>query len=204
MKDLNKDKLIEGLQKLPEYKVPDFVWDKINTELERDPVLAKAIKEMPVHKAPDHVWTSIEKSISKKPLIVQIGGLKRIAAAIAILIVLSLGINTMLDSSSTDPFDALAVSVSEEVINDAILVDQDNEDQMAIEELLLLCSNMEFICTRPRISKIKNDLLELSEAKKMLKQALGEFGTEVYLIQQLKDIEIEQSHLIKELTKQLT
>ena len=159
---------------------------------------------MPVHKAPDHVWISIKKSINKKPLIVQIGGFKRIAAAIAILIVLSFGINTLLDSSSTDPFDALTVSVSEEVIDDAILVDQDNEDQMAIEELLLLCSNMEFICTRPRISKLKNDLLELSEAKKMLKQALGEFGTEVYLIQQLKDIEIEQSHLIKELTKQLT
>ena len=63
---------------------------------------------------------------------------------------------------------------------------------------------MEFICTRPRVSKLKNDLLELSEAKKLLKKALGEFGTEVYLIKQLKNIEIEQGILIKELTKQLT
>ena len=73
-----------------------------------------------------------------------------------------------------------------------------------IDELLVMCNNMEFICTRPRITKLKNDLLELSEAKKLIREALGEYGTEVYLIKQLKNIEIEQSILIKELTKQLT
>lgn len=204
MKDLNKDKLIEGLQKLPEYKAPDFVWDKINHDLARDPKLSKAIKELPTHQAPDHIWTNIEKTINRKPKFIQLGGIKRIAAAIAVLVVVSIGVNFLINSSSTDPFDSLEVSISEETVDDAILSANEREDEQDIERLLSLCSNMEFICTRPRVSKLKNDLLELSQAKKLLKEALGEFGTEVYLIQQLKDIEIEQSNLIKELTKQLT
>ena len=204
MKELNKDKLIEGLQRLPEYQAPDFVWDKINSELKKDPALYKALRDLPEHKAPNHVWNSIERALEPKGRIFNLSNLRKIAAAAAILILVSIGFNTIEKSVTEDPFDLLAVTVSEEQVDNKVLNLSNNEDQDAIDDLLVLCSNMEFICTRPRVSKLKNDLLELSEAKKLLKKALGEFGTEVYLIKQLKNIEIEQGILIKELTKQLT
>ena len=96
------------------------------------------------------------------------------------------------------------VQIQEEKVDEQLLAQLQHDDNMEFEQVLKLCDNMEFICTRPRVSKLKADLLELNNAKQQLKQALGEYGTEVYLINQLKAIEFEQTRLIKQLTHFLT
>ena len=51
MKEINRDKLIEGLQKLPSHKAPDAIWNNIERSLKQDPALQEAIKTLPSYKA---------------------------------------------------------------------------------------------------------------------------------------------------------
>lgn len=203
MKEVNKDKLIEGLQNLPNYKAPDSVWDGISNKLNQDPVLAEALSKLPTYSAPDRVWNAIEGELHKPVKRINLNFISRMAAALLFLIVAIAAIQNLLKSSG-DPLAKLDVQIQEEKVNEKLLAQLQHDDNMEFEQVLKLCDNMEFICTRPRVSKLKADLLELNNAKQQLKQALGEYGTEVYLINQLKAIEFEQTKLIKQLTHFLT
>ena len=203
MKEVNKDKLIEGLQNLPNYKAPDSVWDGISNKLNQDPVLAEALSKLPTFKAPDGVWDAIEGELHKPVKRINLNFVSRMAAALLFLIVALAAIQNVLKTSN-DPLAKLDVQIQEEKVDERLLAQLQHDDDKEFEQVLKLCDNMEFICTRPRVSKLKADLLELNNAKQQLKQALGEYGTEVYLINQLKAIEFEQTRLIKQLTYFLT
>lgn len=203
MKEVNKDKLIEGLQNLPNYKAPDSVWDGISNKLNQDPVLAEALSKLPTFKAPDGVWDAIEGELHKPVKRINLNFVSRMAAALLFLIVALAAIQNVLKTSN-DPLAKLDVQIQEEKVDEQLLAQLQHDDDKDFEQVLKLCDNMEFICTRPRVSKLKADLLELNNAKQQLKQALGEYGTEVYLINQLKAIEFEQTRLIKQLTYFLT
>ena len=203
MKEVNKDKLIEGLQNLPSYKAPDSVWDGISNKLNQDPVLAESLSKLPTYTAPDSVWDAIEGELHRPVKRINLNFISRMAAALLFLIVALAAIQNVLKSSN-DPLAKLDVQIQEEKVDEQLLAQLQHDDNMEFEQVLKLCDNMEFICTRPRVSKLKADLLELNNAKQQLKQALGEYGTEVYLINQLKSIEFEQTRLIKQLTHFLT
>lgn len=203
MKEVNKDKLIEGLQNLPNYKAPDSVWEGISNKLNQDPVLAEALSKLPIYTAPDGVWDAIEGELHKPVKRINLNFISRMAAALLFLVVALAAIQNVLKSSN-DPLAKLDVQIREEKVDEKLLAQLQHDDNLEFEQVLKLCDNMEFICTRPRVSKLKADLLELNNAKQQLKQALGEYGTEVYLINQLKAIEFEQTRLIKQLTHFLT
>ena len=200
MKEMNRDKLIEGLQKLPSHKAPDAIWKNIERSLKQDPALQEAIKALPSYKAPEAVWNGIQQEIAKPAKVVRFSFRQFAAAACLIGIVLFSGIKLIKNDSQMDGMD---ISISEEIVDDQILDRQVDSNDADIEEILALCENMEFICSRPQVSKLKSDLLELSEAKSALVEALGEYGTEIYLIEQLSDIEMQQISIAKELLNYL-
>lgn len=199
MKEINRDKLIEGLQKLPSHKAPDAIWNNIERSLKQDPALNEAIKSLPSYKAPEAIWEGIQKEIT--PTKVLRFSFRQFAAAACLIgIVLFSGIKLIQNDSQMDGID---ISISEEIVDNDILDRQVDSNDADIQEILALCENMEFICSRPQVSKLKSDLLELSEAKSALVEALGDYGTEIYLIEQLSDIEMQQINIAKELLNYL-
>ena len=208
MEELNNTTLQEALKKLPQHSPPADLWDEISMQLEQDLAdqpLHAAIQDLPIHNPPIQLWDSIEAELekvpeeNKKPRIRRLWQIAAAAAAIAALIYVSP--QFILQEQSIDY--AVATTVSEEIIDPRLLARDWQEDEPGFEFLEQLCSSKPFLCSNPDLQNLKSELGELTEAKNTLEIALGNYGTDVYLIQQLKEIELERTKILKEMLERM-
>ena len=88
MKEINKQTLLDGLNRLPVYEAPAPVWDRILEQLSSDRVFRESLQQLPVYEAPRDSWSRIERRL-RRPLKLKL--YIQVAAASAALL-LTLGI----------------------------------------------------------------------------------------------------------------
>lgn len=221
MKEINKHTLIEALASLPEYEPPSVIWDAIDQELvlqkgvgaleeyeppssvwdniQNDLVLQKSVAELPVYEPPTSVWENIAKELpSEKPQrtgrVVTMKKWVRYAAAAAILGALTIfGLNLI----STETTNEAQLTYSVETVEDDVLKKDWNEDEDAFEYLLNICKERVLACENPEFKSLKLELEELNDAKAMLEEAIGAYGTNADLIAEMKEIEFARTDIVK-------
>jgi len=221
MKELNKHTLIEALASLPEYEPPSSIWKAIDQELvlqksvaeleqheppnsvwdniQNDLVLQKSIAELPEYAPPASVWDNIESELpaaqpQRTGRVVPLRRWVRYAAAAAVLIALTIfGLNSI--SVENTPDSQLSYSV--ETVEDDVLKKDWNEDEDAFDYLLNICKERVLACDNPEFKSLKMELEELNDAKAMLEEAIGAYGTDAGLIAEMRDIEFARTDIVK-------
>lgn len=221
MKEINKHTLIEATASLPEYEPPSSVWQAIDQELvlrkgvadleEYEPptlvwgniqnelVLQKSIAELPNYEPPTSVWENIAQELStRKPQrtgrVVSMQKWVRYAAAAAILSALTIfGLNLI----STETEAEAQFSYSIETVEDDLLKKDWNEDEDAFAYLMNICKERVLACENPEFKSLKMELEELNDAKAMLEEAIGAYGTNADLVVEIREIEFARTNIVK-------
>lgn len=221
MKEINKHTLIEALASLPEYEPPRAVWDAIEGELvlqkgvaelaeheppslvwdniQNDLVLQKGIAELPEYAPPAMVWDNISAELeTTKPQqtgrVVTMRKWMRYAAAAAVIGVLTiLGLNLINTEETTEG----QLTYSVETVEDDLLKKDWNDDEDAFDYLMNICKERALACENPEFKSLKMELEELNDAKSMLEEAIGNYGTNADLIAEMREIEFARTDIVK-------
>lgn len=203
----NKDTLRNALDQLPSYPAPNEIWEQLEAELDREQTeqpLQVALRGLPSYDPPNMVWDKIEANLPQtgrtstlRPIYRWLG----VAAAIAALVLFSRPFFN--EPSSTSIAYQTSISYSTEVV-DAQLLDRNwEDDESAFQEVDRLCKQHPFLCNIQDITDMRSELDELSNAKEALQTALGDYGTDQYLLKQMTKIELERTQLLKKLLNRM-
>jgi len=66
-----------------------------------------------------------------------------------------------------------------------------------------MCELQSYACTQPVFQSLKSELDELTAARDMLREAIGEYGTDYELLGELKEIEMLRTDIIKQLAAEV-
>ena len=192
----NKHILKAALEKLPAYEPTDSVWTGIRQELADTP-LKQAIRDLPDYDPPEQLWMQIQDSLATEPAAPKVRRINwRAAAAITLLLGCAWLITQFLPGAG-GPDVKLSYSV-EEVDNSLLAMDW-MADEDAFDQLSSMCEQHPFLCQRPDIQNLRRELNELTDAKFQLVDVLGPYGTDLGLIEQLNEIEMERTKLLKQI-----
>ena len=213
--DVNPDTLQSAIVDLPQYKAPQATWEHIlpTLESEEDAVLKSAIAKLPQYNAPTHIWDSIVQNLDNvqqnvtdnRYLSVRKSTVYRFAAAAVMLgFILTSALwyiqnlpeaNTSVVAyqETTKTTTEQSVPISEPIKIAAV------ENENKVEKVNKFCEKQAIVCEQPDFQNLKSQLEELTEAKKELQNAIGEFNTDENLVAQLSDIEEERGEILKKL-----
>jgi len=207
MKETNKDNLKKSIESLPEYEPKGQIWNNIEGRLDAavgSKVLAEGIAALPEHTPPTSVWDKIEGTLDADSRAAKTGlrvrRLRQFAAAAVILLLAGafyFVTNNTLAGGET-------VEYAEEIVEDDLLErDWGTDDDDAFDQVLAMCEMQSYACTQPVFQSLKSELDELTAARDMLREAIGEYGTDYELLSELKEIEMQRTDLIKQLAEQV-
>lgn len=209
MEERNPQTLQQAIRQLPELSPPSAVWSGIRRQLEHDQAdvpLKAALRELPLYNPPDALWVQIESAITEEMPAKRRSLVRRLWPAVAAAAVISglFLVKPDLFFGSTQAVEyASARLVSEELVDPMLLERDWREDEQGFQFVEDLCNKKPFMCSNPDVQGLKLELAELTEAKSRLEVALGDYGTDLYLIQQLKEIELERTELLKEMLERM-
>ena len=223
MKEINKHTLIEAIASLPDHEPPAAVWAAIGQELvlqkglndleeyeppaavwttiQNDLVLQKSVGEMPQYEPPGFVWEQISaglpvQKIQQKGRVVSFNKwVQRAAAAVLIGFLAVFGWNQL----GTAPTNAEELTYSTISVSDDLLKKDWNDDEDAFEYLWNICKEKVLACENPEFKSLKMELEELNDAKAMLEEAIGRYGTDADLIAQIREIEFARTDIVKKM-----
>jgi len=208
MNEFNKQTLHKAIASLPEYSPPSTLWDEIGLELENDlskEKLLSELKGLPSYNPPHKIWSNIARKLawSENPgsrKVFRLASWKRvgsIAAAVAVLLIAG----WWFQQNKEDSANRLSYSV--ETVNDELLKRDWNDDEDAFKQIEAICKNKKLICERPDFKQLREELAELADAKKDLETAIGKYGTNVELINQMKKIELERTDILEKMVDKM-
>ncbi len=202
MKEKNRRTLKEALRHLPAYEPGEGVWVRIEGELERaarEAPLRRALQELPEYEPPERVWASIERKLDERPPRQRLRrSFLRAAAAVALLIAGAWALKQTLR-----PGESSQLRYATETVDPALLQLNWEEDREAFEAWKALCREKLATCRQPEIIELQNELQELEEARQALREALGRYGTDLQLIAQMRNIELQRTEVLKEIIEKL-
>lgn len=201
----NRDNLKKSLEDLPDYEPKGDLWGAIENNLstsQSNKILSEGIAQLPEYTPSEGVWQAIAKDLNAEVKSAKIRKIspRRWAAAAAVLLLVGVFyfmVKGELEGTSS-------VEYAEEVVEDVLLErDWGSEDDDAFNEILALCEMQSYACTQPVFQSLKAELDELTSARDMLRAAIGEYGTEIELLQELKEVEMLRTDIIKQLAEQV-
>lgn len=193
----NRKALIKGIQSLPEYEAPTYLWADIASGLDQEKKMHTALKELPQYSAPEKVWKGIANVLdrSARPGIYRyVNRSARWAAAAVIsgLLICSWWLIHR-ESSATTTF-----AYSEEIqMQSSIAEDWNTEDQTM--SLVIQQATQSPIADPETVNRLKTEYQELTEARLEVEVMLEKYGKDEYLLKEVARIERERSQVIKEL-----
>lgn len=140
----------ESSYNLPEYKAPCHVWNKIENDLDIEPLL-RARLELPEFSAPDRVWNKIDSQL-KAPVRLNLKIVFRYAAAIVLLAGTMVGV-LQIKSNSDITYSTEIVPVEHVVIPDNLQTDVTQK----------LCLHNPVACTKPEYIELERQLKDVSK-----------------------------------------
>lgn len=198
MKEINRSTLVEALSTLPQYSPPEELWQAVETELDllaELPENESVAELLPAYEPPATVWQRIQTELDTGGRVVS---LRKWTARIAAAVVVLLASWWALNESQPAPEEGV-VSYSIEVMDPLLEKNDWDEDEDAFQQFLALCQSGHFICEQPTFKNLKAELEELTDAKNSLKQAIGAYGASPQLVQQMKEIELERTDILKKM-----
>lgn len=201
MRELNKNILDQAVRELPQYAPPPEIWGRVEADLlalDQDDTIAETVGELPQYTPPAFVWDQIEGQLesgeaSPKGRIVPMGMRRLIAvAAAAAGVVLTV---VFLNNNRSDT----RITYSEEVIKEAIFVNDWDSDEEEFEVVLAELDGSDYIAQIPEVQNLKYELEELNEAKAEIELMMEQYGSDDDFIENMKEIELERTEVIKKL-----
>ncbi len=177
------DILRQKLRELPVYEPSGELWQKMDSELS----LGEALDKLPGYVPSENNWWSIERKL--KPETGAGSWLKPggIAAAAVILVLFA-----------SNLWHKHTLTREEVIIMPLEMPAEESED---FERILALCSKKKEICERQDFKEIKNEYEHLQSAGEELRNALGPYSTDSYLMDELQKIERQKLQLLRELNQ---
>lgn len=202
MREINRSTLIEALSTLPEYDPPAKVWQAVETDLDLLSVLPEQesmAELLPEYDPPANLWQNIQNELDKGSRVVPLNKwLIRIAATIALLTAAWWALHQHQPAQ-----EEAVVSYSIEVMNPLLEKNDWDEDEDAFQKFMSLCQTGHFICQQPSFKNLESELKELTEAKNLLKEAIGTYGTSPELVLEMKEIELQRTDILKKMMAML-
>lgn len=194
MKEKNHDKLRDALNGLPSYDAPGSAWDAIDAGL--TPTLAD---KLPSYQPAAGVWNAISREMEQAEVVASqqsdakqrrlpLRKLAGIAAAVALLVTVGLGLN------SIDRPAKVTVAYHQEVAPAMTIADWEEDEESFTNALAVIEQRNE-----PRLNALGQELLELTEAKEEAKAMLVAYGDDASVIRQLAEIERDRSDIYRQI-----
>lgn len=206
MEERNKQTLNEALRQLPQYQAPAGVWEEIALNLEqaeREEALQRAIRRLPEYAPPPAIWDQIEDQLEAPRQTGRLMLLKplrwQFAAAILVLVMASGGYLLFRSSEQPD----VQYLTSQESLPAAIPVTENPEDEAAFEEVTALYAQYRQQFLDPQANELEEEWAELNAARQELQQALDQYGYDAVIAQQLTEIELERSKVVRKMAAML-
>jgi hypothetical protein len=195
MNELNNNTLQAAVSRLPVYAPPADIWDDIELALDAEAIVEKAIPQLPTYTPPDAIWESIAEQLPVTPTVARRVRLWPRLAAAAVLTAVVFGTWWLLQTNPA----AEQIVVTQETIDVLVLATvQENEDD-AFAWIDQLCASRAPVCEQPEFRSLKSELDELTAAKQRLYAALGQYGDDPELTNQLVQIEVTRTQLLQEM-----
>ena len=159
--------------------------------------LQKAIRQLPTYQPPEFVWEEIKSTLESgaKPLNIR-RLYPRIATAAAAILLLMAAFNFW-PASEASPQVAYSV---EEKTTPAPLFDIDwNADEDLIDEVVSLFEQSPKAVNASNYQTLQEEFNELNDAKEELEIIMQKYGQDAGAVEQLKEIELERTTVIKEM-----
>ena len=200
MKEKNKKTLRDALDRLREYDAPASSWDDIAANLK--PVLAD---RLPTYAPDASVWNGISRQMEQadeaaaqqrmaKERTLPLRKLVGIAAAVALLVTIGLGINHKLQTRQT-----ITVAYSQETAPAKTVADWSIDDASFNNAIAEIEARNE-----PNLNTLGLELGELTEASNEIKAMLVSYGeNDPGLIRQLGEIERDRSDVYRRIIVEL-
>lgn len=199
-------KLKNALLNLKQYEPLGAVWINVNATLEEarkeDLKLKNALQNLQQHEPPTATWMKIMQDLpAKSGKIVQLFPNIRLQIAASFVgVLLMIGTYFYVIKNPSEGISHVVFSqqnVDDEVLkaNAAININDENAFAMMDE----ICSQRAFVCEQPEVKSLKSTLDELNAAHAELKQAIGNFSTDVDLHQKLQIVDMERTEVLKKI-----
>jgi len=200
MKELNKKILDNAIRNLPDYEPKAGLWEQLQNEMQQPPVdpLQEAINQLPSYEPSTGLWDKIEQQLHPTP---QVAFVSKRWLSIAASLMLLVSAFWFLNSNEVQ--DEAVITYSTEKVDNFLLIKDWDDDEDVFTMINEVCDLNKLACANPEIKVLKEELEELNSARLMLKTAIGEYGTNPDLVQELTDIEMERTSITKEILERI-
>ena len=197
----------DSLPQLPEFDPRPDLWARIEADLSADEQLSRVVQTMPEFAPKTDLWDTIEQELS--PAAVKVRPLwqqpqaRQLWASLAVAAMLVLvGAWLFLRPESAEKVRieyAVEQSNTNQKADSGAFSDESNADERAEEFINRQCAEDRFVCQRPEVHELRNQLTELSEEQQRIEQQQQVFGDDPALIRAQVKVENQRAEITKEL-----
>ena len=197
----------DSLPQLPEFNPRPDLWARIEADLNADEHLGRVVQNMPEFEPKAGLWESIEQQLPPKetnvrPLWAQ-PQTRQLWAGLAVAAMLVLvGSWLFLRTEAADDVRmeyAVEQSSMDHQTDFAVFSDSSDADKRAEEFIARQCAEDKFVCQRPEIHELRNQLTSLTTEQQRIDEQQQLFGDDPALIRAQVKVENQRAEITKEL-----
>lgn len=194
MEESREKNLKDALRQLPQYRAPEFIWDRIEQHLEQEGYLHQAIAELPVYTAPDDIWNRIESELNKGGKIRRLSSWSwSVAAGIAIVVTAAIGLYQWNQTRGN-----VSYAYSEEKMAPLNSPRDWDDAEADVQEVQTLFAHFcQYQSQSADDCALEQELKELNDAKAELKDVMAKYGEDPDLIRELSELELDRNRVVK-------
>ena len=198
----------DSLPPLPEFDPRPDLWARIEADLVADEQLSQLMLTLPDYVPKADLWKTIEQELSPtvsanvRPLWQQPQARQLWAGMAAAAMLILVGTWLFLRAESTTEVRteyAIEQSTAGSPVDPGSFSEQSDADQRAEEFISRQCAEDIFVCQRPAVHELRNQLARLTEEQGRIEQQQQIFGNDPALIQAQVKIENQRAEVTKEL-----
>ena len=187
----NHDTLQKAISKLAAYEPGEEIWSALNENLAEQP-LKGALKQLPEYEPDEMLWDMISRKTTGKP------SFTWSHAAVA-MVVLGLSLGLVIYNKNSQQ----QVSYSIEKVDSRLQNEDGQVTDSQYQRLKAYCEMETLVCTSKDYKRLQEEYEKLNEASVQLRQAIGEYNTEVELVRQVTILEEQKADVLNEMAKMI-